>query len=500
MSAAWLLSQPEGLVTPAGGSAVALRQLTSLGGSVTETPVVKANGQYRIVDVGDEADVDLSKVRGAVAVVAGHCDNLSAVAEKLRAAKAAAMVAYAAAGEQCAGTVDGPVKGLPTLQVRAQDRAALLAGGSAKARLLTHKNPSYMYDLTRFFHDTVPAGATIDGTKSAVATIVETYDGLNSSSADGLKVREEVFGWDTVRGWAAYGLTRRVAFPSTVTHYVNMGAEWERGAVVEDAQYFGEYARIWGGRQTYAAGSTTYDTWFGGPVGLRVSPMLVPGTVYLPPTRELCNDPDVCATPQDVMNFDLGAVTDAAGHIGQTDIFANEYSGSIYADGELILEEEYGSQFLRNVVPDGKHRFRVVTETKRQNPFWQLSTDIQTTWGFTSDTPPADDLVQVLPVLSVDYTMNLSSTNTAPAGRFDFGVRISMPNGITTLPVTKRSVEISWDGGHTWKTAKLAGCSTTTCNVQVTNKSGGSATLRVKATDSAGNTVAQKIVDAYAVD
>ena len=101
----------------------------------------------------------------------------------------------------------------------------------------------------------------------------------------------------------------------------------------------------------------------------------------------------------------------------------------------------FASVFMNTEVPAGKHRFKVVTETKRQNLFWQLSTDVKTVWGFTSDTPKAPVLDEVLPMLGVDYAMNLSSTNTAPAGRFDFGVSFAMPNGVKTLPVTKRSVD-----------------------------------------------------------
>jgi hypothetical protein len=335
-----------------------------------------------------------------------------------------------------------------------------------------------------------------------VAAVVETYNGLNTTSADGLKVVEELYGWVPARGGIAnLGLVRRVPFPSTVTHYVSTSDDvvWERTVEVQDAQYYGEYARLWGGRTSYAGGSTSHDTWFGGPVGLRVSPSMSLTNGNPPPVREICVDPDVCSTPRDEFFLSMGAFTDAAGHLSHSDIFSSEYSGQIYADGELVLDM-FASVFMNTEVPAGKHRFKVVTETKRQNQFWQLSTDVKTVWGFTADSPKAPVLDEVLPMLGVEYTMNLSSTNHAAAGRFSFGVSFVMPNGVETLPVAKRSVDISWDGGHTWKAAKLSACSTTSCSVQVTNKSGAHATLRVKATDTGGNTVAQKIVDAYVVD
>ena len=497
----WLLSQPEGVVTPAGGSKLSLRQLAPLGGTPSETPVTKADGSYRLVDLGDETALADTSVRGAIAVVAGHCDDLTATAQRLRTAKAVALVAYAAPGEQCAGQVAGQV-GIPTLEVRPYDVAALLAGGTAKARLLTHKSPGYMYDLVKFYPDSVPAGATLDGTGSNVAAVVETYKGLDTSSGDGLKVVEELYGWVPARGGVAnIGLVRRVPFPSTVTHYVSTsdGVEWERTVEVQDAQYYGEYARLWGGRSTYSGGSTTHDTWFGGPIGLRVSPTMSLTNGNPPPVREICVDPNICAEPRDEFFLSMGAFTDAAGHLGHSDIFSSEYVGSIYADGKPVLENMFASVFMNTEVPAGKHRFKVVTETKRQNLFWQLSTDVKTVWGFTSDTPKAPVLDEVLPMLGVDYQLDLSSTNTAAAGRYDFGVSFSMPNGLETLPVTKHSVEISWDGGTTWKATKLSACDATSCQVRVTNKAGGSASLRVKATDAGGRTVKQTIVDAYVV-
>ena len=102
-------------------------------------------------------------------------------------------------------------------------------------------------------------------------------------------------------------------------------------------------------------------------------------------------------------------------------------------------------------------------------------------------------------MLGVDYRMPLSATGTAPAKPLRLRGGFAMPNGVKTLPVVERSVEISWDGGQTWKQAGLSDCGKTSCHVEVTNKAGGKASLRVKATDAGGRTVSQEIVNAYAV-
>ena len=179
------------------------------------------------------------------------------------------------------------------------------------------------------------------------------------------------------------------------------------------------------------------------------------------------------------MFLSQGAFTDAAGHMANSDQFSNEFSGQIYADDELVLDM-LASVFMNTAVPAGKHRFRVVTDTQRENLFWQLSTRVKTEWGFDSDTPKGER--DVLPMLGVDYRMPLSSTNSAPAGKFSFTVAFAMPNGVTTPAGGQATVQLSWDDGKTWAAGPTT-CTGTSCTVTVTNRAGGKASLRVKAAD-----------------
>ena len=361
------------------------------------------------------------------------------------------MVAYAAAGHECAGTIDGSVE-LPTLQAKPWDAKALLAQRGARAELVTHKSPAYMYDLVHFWGDGVPNGGTVRGTGKSVAALVEHYRGMGSTSADGLQAVEELVGWIPERGGVAnIGLNRAVPFPTTVTHYVSTGAVWERTVAIQDAQYGGEYGRLYAPRRTYDGGTTTHDTWFGGPIGSRVSPLTSVTNGSPPPTRE-GND----------LYLSMGALTDAAGHLANSDIFSSEYNGKIYVD-DVLEHDIFASVFMNTAIPAGDHRIRVVTDIQRKNLFWQLSTGIKTEWTFESDQP--QDFLQVLPMLGIDYVMPLSSTNSAPAGRYDFTVRFSMPDTVEMRPIVKRSIDISWDGGQTWRPATTR-CGDTSCKVR----------------------------------
>ena len=485
VAANWLLSEPEGVLSTPRGAPVALRPITAPGGSLTETRVAPVDRRLRIVDAGRaETPLTSKAVKGSVAVVSGTCGDLTDAATSLRRAGAAALVAYPGPDQACAGTVDGD-PGLPALQGRRADVRRLLSGGSTTGRLTTHASPGYMYDLVRFWADGVPAGATVDGTGRSVSALVEHYNGMGGTSADGALAVEELVGWVPERnGVANIGLVRRVPFPTTVTHYVSTGAVWERTVAVQDAVYGGEYGRLYAPRRTYAGGSVTHDTWFGGPIASRVSPLASVTNGSPPATRE-----------GDELFLSQGAFTDAAGHMANSDPFSNEFSGQVYADDELILDM-FASVYLNVLGPPGKHRYRVVTDTQRENLFWRLSTRVRTEWGFDSDT--SEGAYDVLPMLGVDYRMALSSTNSAPAGKFSFTVAFAVPAGATSAAVVTPTVELSWDDGTTWAPASTT-CAGASCTVAVTNRPGGAASVRVHASDTAHRTVTQEVIRAYTV-
>jgi subtilisin family serine protease len=494
IAANWLLTQPEGLLTVAGARPVALRPVPAPGSRPSATPVRKIDGRFRIVDLGPSINLRPLSVRGAVAVVETDCSDLTELAGQMRRAKASALVVHAAPGSRCAGSMSGSV-GLPVLQARPQDAARLVDG--AWARLLTHKNPGYMYDLVRFWPNAVPAGGTVDGSGDAVASLVEDYRGLDSTSADGLVAVEELIGWIPERnGSANVGLVRPVSFPTTVTHYVSTGAEWERTVAVNDATYGGEYARMYAPRRTFAGGTTNREVWFGGPVGLRVSPLLGLSHGAPPATREVYRDPDTGEVLHDELFFSQGATTDSAGHLANTDPFSNEYSGQIYVDGELV-HDTWASFYMNVEIPTGRHDFRVVQDLRRDNLFWQLSNRIKTTWRFSSRTPKGS--YAVLPLLSADFQMDLSETNAAPAGRYAFDVGFRLPEDLAAVPLKTQSLELSWDGGRSWKPVRLRGCADATCTASIKNRAGGLASFRVKAEDMDGHALSQKVVNAYRV-
>ncbi len=480
----WQLAQPEATITPTGGKAVGARPLPRPGKPVAESPTPQVDGKHPIVDAGAAAQPRTAGVAGALAFVSGTCSDLGAAAATLDAAGAVAMVAYAGQGETCAGTV-GAEPPLPALEVRPWQASALLAEDGS-ARIDTRTHPEYIYDVVHHYADEVPDGGVVDATGDAVAAVVEDYRGLGTTSEDGLVAMEELIGWLPSRGGVAnLGQMRLVPFPSTVTHYVSADAVWERKVMVLDATYLGEYANLWAPRRTFRGGTKTRDTWFGGPVGSRVSPLQSVTNGAPPPVRE-----------GGWLYFSHGAFTDAAGHYSNSDLWTQEYSGTISIDGEPVYTTDW-STFLNERIPAGDHDVVVDTHAHRKNHFWQLSTDIRTRWAFRSEQPTGAR--SVLPMLGVDYRMELSGSNSAPQGQYRFEVAFPMPEGVTASPLAHRSLDVSWDQGATWEPLALKDCGKGACSVTVRNRAGAKASLRARADDTLGRSVEQTIIDAYAV-
>jgi len=488
------LSQPEAELTPAGRSTLGARPVPAQGQSVWMAPVPRLAGTFHVVDAGDAASPRTAKISGRIAMVAGSCGDLTATAARLAAAGAAAMLAYASHGAACAGTIQGTPP-LPSLAMRPVPARALLAAGNRAVRVVTHTSPEYAYDLAAAWHDRVPDGATVDATGDNVAALVEHYDTAGGTSADGLGLYENLTGFLPGMDSAVFGLSRRVPFPGTVTHYVTAAARWDKEAVVADDALGGAYAAFYSPGRTYAGGSTTQDTWFGGPIGAFSSAAAVQAYGW-----------GVLSNRQgDSLYLQPPLITDAAGHGGEM-LFWDEYEAKLYQAGQLVVDAWDPLMLMGYPAPPQPTRFRLDVDDHRSSVFWQHSTDIHTVWGFTSRTPAGDHAV--LPLMDVRYAMPLSDRGTAPAGAFGFGVTLSMPAEVAATPVAAPRVEVSWDGGSGWQPAGLRGCTgtpsgaagtVTRCQVVVANHAGGTASLRVTARDAAGRTVQQTIVDAYAV-
>ena len=500
--ASWELAQPTAMLHPTTGRSVPLRGVPQTGEYVFDAPVPELTGQFRLVDAGSVTSPDPSDLAGALALVAGDCTDLNATADAFAAAGAAGVVVYPGPGQRCAGTVTGATT-IPVYQASAERRGTLHATAGTTVEVSHRANPGYVYDLQQFWDDRVPGGVVLDGTSPDVATVVEHLH-TPGPLAQGVNYYAGLIGWVPVWGMANAGLNEQLAAPATVRHYVSTGFNWQREVDATDASTGNPLGTMVAPPEMLASGTTTKDTWYGGPMSAWVSKDLESQTWQMVPNRHA----SPWSPTGQVLNLVMPVFSDSSGHEGWGLPYYGDFRGKLYMDGKLIVNETDQLHFAEAPVPKKEHAYRFVMTTHRTNPFWQRSTSVSTAWNFRSGTPTHDHVI--LPLLNVTYRMHLTPTNTAPASQpFRFSVLFGMPTGAPQSRMTHERVQISWDGGAVWAPAKVTRCWSNApgnpaddlggCTVQVRNRAHGSLSLRTTGVDAAGHRVRQTIVDAYAV-
>ncbi len=164
-------------------------------------------------------------------------------------------------------------------------------------------------------------------------------------------------------------------------------------------------------------------------------------------------------------------------------------------DGKVVMSVPDPGYLPPTVVPPGVATFRLETRLRRAAaPF---STQIHAAWTFRSGhgAKPV-----VLPLGVVRYSPPLNADNKAPsAGAFTIPLRYERSPGSTVAPLRSIAVQVSYDGGKTWTAAALSGAGDRRVATVRHPGRAGFASLRATAVDTAGNSVEQTYVNAYAL-
>ncbi|MFI9815149.1 S8 family serine peptidase [Saccharothrix variisporea] len=137
-------------------------------------------------------------------------------------------------------------------------------------------------------------------------------------------------------------------------------------------------------------------------------------------------------------------------------------------------------------VPAEQGRYELTLSAGRSAPQVELSSNVSTTWGFTSTGGTAG----ALPLLEVDYTVPLDIRNSAKAG-LPLPVRFTAQRqaGAGKAKIRDLKAFASFDDGATWVPVRTL--------IPRGGKPGGYVSLRVTASDTEGNTVDQTVLRAY---
>ncbi|MGW4497855.1 S8 family serine peptidase [Micromonospora sp. NPDC004336] len=330
----------------------------------------------------------------------------------------------------------------------------------------------YLYALSETLPGRMPAGFVRHYRAKDLATVTHRFNG----GAPGLLTERVVYphrdpdlgGWAVVLPTATPG--------QRVEHHNTRGVRWSSELLfgVPSADGWTDVkAVLFGEERSLRAGRHYRESWNSAPYG--------PSFPAAGITRQ-----------GDRIGVNLPLHSDAQGHPGGS--LADTARTALYRNGVLVgenAEPAYG-EFE---VPPGAADYRVEVLSKRS--FTDLATEVAATWTFRSRHVAGDDPV-ALPASAIRFTPRLDRENAAPAGRsFAIPVQVRRQPGAPTARVAALTVDVSYDGGKTWQRARVRpGGDGWTATVR--HPAGpGHVSLRATARDTAGNTVTQRVIQAY---
>ncbi|GGT02271.1 peptidase [Streptomyces chromofuscus] len=397
---------------------------------------------------------------------------------------------------------------IPVMRLAAADGAKLLEYMRKRTAVVkvsgTVESP-YLYDITARWQQ-IPQDVTYTVSDRNTAQVKASYTNngpLHWTAEQRFSWRPYTeMAWETSR-WVPTGRTRTEYVSSGDTrwmHYVDFmtGREVSYG-----------HALLSGLRdepRTFKAGEKAAEDWYRAVV--RPS---IPRGWSRPAVRD-----------GDTLSLSIPEYTDAAaGHWGRkqvplpgTDIGARKGSPGTMDDPSYLHGDTVAAALYRNgkkvsdtadawtnfSVPAGAADYRLDLTTERESEYWQTGIRTSTSWAFRSDTTAKETL---LPLLQVDYDVRADLWNSVRGGkRHDIDLTVRHQDGLPAPTGVKLKVEASFDDGQSWKGQvhiKDRGHNRYAATIEWPGNhgQGGYVTLRVTATDQAGNSVRQTVERAY---
>ncbi|SBT47226.1 Serine protease, subtilisin family [Micromonospora auratinigra] len=336
----------------------------------------------------------------------------------------------------------------------------------------------YLYATSDLFPGRFPTGFDKRYRPSDLATVVHRFRG----GSPGQEAERLVFPQTEpdLGGWA-------VGLPTTVPgqrveHYsTDGGTRWntelDQGARDEEG-WLNPQTVLFANGVRYRPGRTVREDWNAAPYGPSFPRPRWPQ--------------DGIVRNGDTITVGVPLFGDAAGHAGGS--LTDTQRTALYRNGKLVGESPFAG-YGEFEVPSGAATYRV--ETTATRGFTDLSTEVSASWTFRSRHVAGEDWAR-LPAMAVRFAPPLAVDNSAPAGRpFVVPVTVERQPGAPNAKVTGLTVDVSYDGGKTWRKADLHKRGGGWFAVVRHPAGPGHVSLRATATDSAGNTVTERIIQAY---
>ncbi|MGW2934458.1 S8 family serine peptidase [Streptomyces sp. NPDC001156] len=456
---------------------------------------------------GLAAAPDFSGARGKLAVV--QDDNSAWYDRQALVKSAAAAGAKALLIVQPKGFSDwtrwqpnGDRMALPTMQTSWKNGTALLermAKGATTVEFSGTVRSPYLYDVMQVSKGSIPQQIVYTVSKQNTAEVHSTYTRTGATDWES----EQRFAWRPYQDTAWDQYSRYVPVGQGRVEYVSAGDTlWQH--VVHHNVVFDPDLPLGAGMHdashTYQPGQRATERWFGAVVRPSIPrgkglPSVRHGdtlSVYVPEFND--SGAGHWSFPESDPFGGIGGIG-GAGTASVNDTSKAE----LYRNGEQIATSDNGA-WGNFEVPAGDAEYRLDLTTARTSDDWRFGTGTHTSWTFRSDTAPESTL---LPLLQLDYAVPVDAQNAVDSDRtHTLGLTVRMQDGLATPRGVTLKVEASYDDGQTWTTARTArhdGDGQFTANVTRPSSVHGDAyvTLRVTATDAAGNSVQQIVNRAY---
>ncbi len=327
----------------------------------------------------------------------------------------------------------------------------------------TFRNSPYTYDLAYVRKGDMFTGLTRRLSPANLATVKAVYRSQSTTTAAMRFHRAAAIG-----GPGPIGSNTAIDLPFHATEYYNTdgGLIWTT-TFVDGANSTVQEA-------TYQPGKTYHQVWNAAPFG----PTVLEAPSWSP-TGYAGRDGDVI-TVQPAM------FADAAGRpVGRDDL---QVHLRLLRNGKEIGTAD--GSYAEFTVPAAKAAYRLEATVTRGAPD-TLSASVAVAWTFTSAHTSAPER---FPLTTARPMPALDDTNTARAGRpMAIPVVLDRHTATATASCRELGVEASFDDGRTWSKVPVIWGTAFVSHL----KRPGFVSLRIKATDTAGNTVTQTIVRAY---
>ncbi|OLF05327.1 hypothetical protein BLA60_36465 [Actinophytocola xinjiangensis] len=426
------------------------------------------------VGLGRPQDYAGKDVRGRIALISR---GETTFAEKVAAASAAGAWGAVVFNDRpglviTAGGTPGQVSihgftleqepGLALVEMLKQGPLTLRVSGTAVS--------PYFYDLLLPEKQRVPTTLNYDINRRTTASIDTTFSADTPTTAG--DVRHISRPWPTF----SVGFLREFPRPLERTYLVSANDTYWRQSVWSNAPFDGEFGDEY---VQYRPGARLNADWLG-----RVSR----------PGASAKLDTQVTRTA-DGFEMALLPFSDSGGHHGYG-WSGDELTTKLYA-GDTLLAERPGAPTGDFPAVADPATYRLEFTGKRATPWSLYGTQTATTWQFASRPGEERPLVP-----QVDFRLDLDRDNQARSGSvYTFLVNAGHVPGVDGPSMRQVRSWASFDDGKTWKEIPLLrmGNGSHLAIVGHPKVSGGNpaVSLRVQATDAAGNSVDQTLVRAY---